>query len=179
MNDFKEFYFMGKKLRIKVKDSVIWFALVDILNILNLTKNPSELKKRLDTDEVMKEGLSLQKEVNFINEKGLYHLLEIFESKESKRLIYFVKSEIVMKYKSLKDFYENAENTISIASEIIKEQDERIKVLEKELCTYDYLHFATETKKFKECIEKLGFKNFDNFIRFLENVSTAYENTKS
>ena len=78
-------YFMDKlqifqskefgKVRTVLIENEVWFVLIDICKILELS-NPSSVIKRLDEDEVTKFDLgSLSGITNIINESGLYKVI--------------------------------------------------------------------------------------------------------
>ena len=63
------------KVRTVLIENEVWFVLIDICKILELS-NPSSVIKRLDEDEVAKFDLgSLSGITNIINESGLYKVI--------------------------------------------------------------------------------------------------------
>lgn len=75
-----------------------WFAAIDVCNILGLL-NPSDiLKKTLDVDEYLPyivDRSGQKREINFVNESGLYNLIFQSRKPEARRFRKWVTSELL------------------------------------------------------------------------------------
>lgn len=78
------FDFESSEVRTITDETGIWFALIDVCNILGLS-NPTKVSKRLDEDELANFKLgSRSGDTLFVNEPGLYHVLLTSRSEKAK-----------------------------------------------------------------------------------------------
>ena len=76
-------------------DNEVWFCIKDVCDILEI-KNPSDIPKRLDEDEVHRFNLGSRSGVtNFTNESGLYALILRSNKKEAKPFRKWITSEVI------------------------------------------------------------------------------------
>lgn len=76
-------------------DNEIWFCIKDVCDILEI-KNPSDIPKRLDEDEVHRFNLGSRSGVtNFTNESGLYALILRSNKKEAKLFRKWITKDVI------------------------------------------------------------------------------------
>lgn len=95
MNDLQIFNYNGNEVRTIQKDGEPWWVLKDVCNVLDI-KNPTDVTKRLDADEVTRFNLGgLSGETNIINESGLYNVILRSDKPEAKPFRKWVTSEVL------------------------------------------------------------------------------------
>ncbi len=95
MNELTAIYDNGLSVRTIVDCEIVWFALVDVCNILELS-NARMVADRLDEDEVRKFNLrSLEGDTWFVNEPGLYHIVLTSRSEKAKPFRRWVTHEVL------------------------------------------------------------------------------------
>jgi prophage antirepressor-like protein len=84
MNEVQIFDFEGfRRVRVIVRDGEPWFVAKDVCDILEIENSRDTLAKMLDNDEADVEkiyvrsenGVEQNREMNIVNESGLYHLI--------------------------------------------------------------------------------------------------------
>lgn len=84
-------FYGTEEIRITIIDEQVWMALVDVCKNIGI-KNSRNVYKRLDEDEkavvhfvdTSSNGVTQKREIQFINEFGLYHVLLTARSEEAK-----------------------------------------------------------------------------------------------
>lgn len=95
MNDLQIFNYNGNEVRTIQKDGEPLWVLKDVCNVLDI-KNPTDVTKRLDADEVTRFNLGgLSGETNIINESGLYNVILRSDKPEAKPFRKWVTSEVL------------------------------------------------------------------------------------
>lgn len=95
MSDLQIFNYNGNEVRTIQKDGEPWWVLKDVCNVLDI-KNPTDVTKRLDADEVTRFNLGgLSGETNIINESGLYNVILRSDKPEAKPFRKWVTSEVL------------------------------------------------------------------------------------
>lgn len=98
-NQMKVFTFAEKNqpIRVKVINKETWFVAKDVCNALSIG-NSRDAVSCLDTDEKATSVLPTQfgdKEMNLINESGLYHLIFVSRKSEAKKFRRWVTGEVL------------------------------------------------------------------------------------
>lgn len=115
------FDFESSEVRTITDESGIWFALIDVGNILGL-KNSRQVVKRLDEDEVRIFNIrSLEGETYFVNEPGLYHVLLTSRSEKAKPFRRWVTHDVLPAIRK-QGFYSmiSDEELLNVLSERVK-----------------------------------------------------------
>ena len=94
MNDMTVTYEGMSDVRTLIVNDEVWFALVDVCKILELT-NQKMVAQRLDDDERGKFSLPRQGETWFVNEAGLYHVILTSKSEKSRPFRRWVTHEVL------------------------------------------------------------------------------------
>lgn len=147
MNELTVIYDTEGSVRTIVECELVWFALVDVCNILELS-NARMVADRLDEDEVRKFNLrGLEGDTWFVNEPGLYHIVLTSRSEKAKPFRRWVTHEVLPSirkqgfYSSLSDkqlieFLSNRQkenpNFLYNASLKQQERNELLKLAQKE-----------------------------------------------
>lgn len=82
MTDTMVFAFNDTEVRSITEENEIWFALVDVCKILELS-NSRRVAQRLDDDERRNFKLHRQGDTCFVNEPGLYHVILTSKSEKA------------------------------------------------------------------------------------------------
>ena len=94
MNNTMTLAFNNTEVRSITADDEIWFALVDVCKILELS-NSRRVAQRLDEDERRNFKLPRQGDTWFVNEPGLYHVIltskseRLFRSADGSHMRFF------------------------------------------------------------------------------------------
>lgn len=76
------------------RDNGIWFALIDVCNILGI-KNVTDTQRRLDSEERLRLNLSHNNKAWFINESGLYSVILRSDKPNAKPFRKWVTGEVL------------------------------------------------------------------------------------
>jgi len=95
MNNLLMTYEGMNDVRTMMVDDEVWFALIDVCKILELT-NPRRVAQRLDDDELRNFKLRSQAgDTWFVNEAGLYHVILTSRSDKAKPFRRWVTHEVL------------------------------------------------------------------------------------
>lgn len=132
-----------------VDNAVPLFCLADLCKVLELT-NPSEVKNRLDKDDVQlidlhalnsSEGITGNSMANFVTESGFYDVILQSSSPRVKPFRKWVTSEVLPAIRKNGGYMSTSNNdtpeeimarAVMIAQETIKRREQRIEMLEQE-----------------------------------------------
>jgi prophage antirepressor-like protein len=104
MNEIQLFNFEGqRRVRVVIRDGEPWFVAKDVCDILCLENSRDTLAKMLDDDEADVEkiytrsenGVEQKREMNIVNESGLYTLIMRSNKPEAKRFRRWVTHEVL------------------------------------------------------------------------------------
>lgn len=149
----------------------VWFALIDVCKIFELT-NPTMVAKRLDDDEVTKFNLgSLEGETWFVTESGLYTVILRSRSKKAKPFRRWVTHEVLPSIRK-QGYYSLMPNEqlLNILSERLKENpklisDTRLSQRNK----YSFRVYEME-EQIRQLWEKRFEYDFDEYNRELVRI---------
>lgn len=95
MNKLQKFYYQNHEIRAIQQNGEPWFVLKDVCGILAIS-NPTDVAKRLDTDEVTRFNLGGQAgETNIVNEPGLYNVILRSDKPEAKSFKRWLTHEVL------------------------------------------------------------------------------------
>ena len=131
-------------------DNEVWFCIKDVCDILEI-KNPSDIPKRLDEDEVHRFNLGSRSGVtNFTNESGLYTLILRSDKKEAKPFRKWITSEVIPTIRKTGSYTVNQKQPTEAQKKRLEIMDRNSKVREANMW-YKLLSQA-KTEKYKEVI---------------------------
>lgn len=97
MNDLQEFGFEGKAVRVVMVNNEPWWVLKDVCDVLGLS-DASMTASRLDEDELTQVRLvsgGQNRDLNAVNESGLYTVILRSDKPEAKRFRKWVTAEVL------------------------------------------------------------------------------------
>lgn len=118
-------------IRTITEDDSIWWALIDLCTILELT-NPSMVVQGLDEDERAKFNLGRQGDTWFVNEPGLYHVILTSRSEKAKPFRRWVTHEVLPSIRQ-QGFYSllTDEKLLEVITERTKVNPDYLKLIDK------------------------------------------------
>lgn len=135
MNGLQNFNFEGNGVRTVQKNSITWFAAIDVTDVLEI-KNTTQAIRKLDDDERAMFNIGRQGDTNFISEPGLYKLISSSRKPAAKRFNRWVTHEVLPSVRQ-HGAYMTAEVTeravsdpdflIKLATQIKQERQRRIE----------------------------------------------------
>lgn len=135
MNGLQNFNFEGNGVRTVQKNSITWFAAIDVTDVLEI-KNTTQAIRKLDDDERAMFNIGRQGDTNFISEPGLYKLISSSRKPAAKRFNRWVTHEVLPSVRQ-HGAYMTAEVTeravsdpdflIKLATQIKQERQQRIE----------------------------------------------------
>jgi prophage antirepressor-like protein len=112
MNDLANFIYEGREVRTLERDGDPWFVAKDVCDVLGIENSRDTLAKTLDDDEKgvdtiytrSENGVMQNREMNIINESGLYNLIFQSRKPEARAFRKWVTSEVLPSIRK-KGFY--------------------------------------------------------------------------
>ena len=154
------------KIRTIVKDNNIWFAAVDICNILGI-KNPTDaVKKQLLDSERARFNLGRQGDGNFVSESGFYTLVLRSRKPIATPFRLWVTSEVIPQIRLTGGYIpvskEDDEKVIlakamKILQRTLEEKDELIKMQQPKVQAYDRLCNSEYSHEMKDACKVLDY----------------------
>ena len=118
------------EVRTIIQDGEPWWVLTDVCRAIDLT-NPTEVAKRLDSDEVTKFNLGgLSGESNVVNESGLYSVILRSDKSEAKKFKRWITHDVIPQIRKTGS-YSLAQKNLKEALYLAYKQQEQIEELEK------------------------------------------------
>lgn len=137
MNNLQIFNYNGNEVRTIQKDGEPWWVLKDVCAVLDI-KNPTDVTRRLDADEVTRFNLGgLSGETNIINESGLYNVILRSDKPEAKPFRKWVTSEVLpsirkhgayMTPQKIEEALLNPDTIIKLATNLKAEREKRMEL---------------------------------------------------
>lgn len=134
------FDFKNHQIRTVTINDEPWFVAIDVCRALEIT-NPSDVIKRLDTDERARFNLGRQGETNIVNESGLYSLILGSRKPEAKEFKRWITKSVIpsirkhgayMTPQTIEEALLNPDTIIKIATQL-KEEQAKTKQLETKI----------------------------------------------
>ena len=174
MNNTMTLAFNDTEVRSITADNEIWFALVDVCKILELS-NPRRVAQRLDDDE--KRNLKLRlagSDPWFVNEPGLYHVILTSKSEKAVPFRRWVTHEVLPSIRK-QGFYSllTKEKLIEVLTDKQREDSTYLDCIDKQAIKRQLLQ-ETREKKVDET-RKLWIEHFNDgdtpsFARALKEI---------
>jgi anti-repressor protein len=165
MNDVSVFSFGESAVRTVEKNGEVWFVAKDVADILEYSET-NRMTTRLDDDEFMStklEGMNMNSTI--INESGLYNAIIGSNKPEAKVFKKWVTSEVLPSIRKVGGYMVSTANDTDedimaraylIATNTLKQRDERIKALENKMTEQLPMVEFAETVIASENSEKIG-----------------------
>lgn len=174
MNNTMTLAFNDTEVRSITADDEIWFALVDVCKILELS-NPRRVAQRLDDDEKRNFKLRLPgREPWFVNEPGLYHVILASKSEKAVPFRRWVTHEVLPSIRK-HGFYSllTKEKLIEVLTDKQREDSTYLDCIDKQTIKRQLLQ-ETRDKKVEET-RKLWIEHFNDgdtptFARALKEI---------
>ena len=174
MNNTITIAFNDTEVRSITADDEIWFALVDVCKILELS-NPTRVAQRLDDDEKRNFKLRLAgSDPWFVNEPGLYHVILTSKSEKAVPFRRWVTHEVLPSIRK-QGFYSllTKEKLIEVLTDKQREDSTYLDCIDKQAIKRQLLQ-ETREKKVDET-RKLWIEHFNDgdtasFARALKEI---------
>ena len=174
MNNTMTLAFNDTEVRSITADDEIWFALVDVCKILELS-NPRRVAQRLDDDEKRNFKLRLAgSDPWFVNEPGLYHVILTSKSEKAVPFRRWVTHEVLPSIRK-QGFYSllTKEKLIEVLTDKQREDSTYLDCIDKQAIKRQLLQ-ETREKKVDETL-KLWIEHFNDgdtasFARALKEI---------
>ena len=174
MNNTMTLVFNDTEVRSITADDEIWFALVDVCKILELS-NPRRVAQRLDDDEKRNFKLRLTgSDPWFVNEPGLYHVILTSKSEKAVPFRRWVTHEVLPSIRK-QGFYSllTKEKLIEVLTDKQREDSTYLDCIDKQAIKRQLLQ-ETRDKKVDET-RKLWIEHFNDgdtptFARALKEI---------
>ena len=199
MNNLQIFNYNGNEVRTIQKDGEPWWVLKDVCAVLDI-KNPTDVTRRLDADEVTRFNLGgLSGETNIINESGLYNVILRSDKPEAKPFRKWVTSEVLpsirkhgayMTPETLEQAILNPDMMIKLCTALKDEQDKNKalqavnssltvdnQIMKPKADYFDELVDRNLLTNFRETAKQLQVKEKE-FIRFLLEKKFIYRDKR-
>lgn len=177
MNELQKVFNYGEtQVRTVVKGEEIWFVAKDVCSVLDI-KNSHDALSRLEDDEKATSVLPTQfgnKEMNLVNESGLYSLIFTSRKDEAKSFKKWVTSEVLPTIRKhgaymTDDVLERTLNDPDYMIGLLTAlKDEKTKRVEAER-TVNILTHVNKTYTATEIAKELGFKSATALNKDLQN----------
>lgn len=158
MTDTMVLAFNDTEVRSITEENEIWFALVDVCKILELS-NPRRVAQRLDDDERRNFKLPRQGNTWFVNEPGLYHVILTSKSEKAVPFRRWVTHEVLPSIRK-QGFYSllTKEKLIEVLTDKQREDNTYLDCIDKQAIKRQILQEARE-KRIEET-RKIWFREF-------------------
>ena len=174
MNNTMTLAFNDTEVRSITADDEIWFALVDVCKILELS-NPRRVAQRLDDDEKRNFKLRLAgSDPWFVNEPGLYHVILTSKSEKAVPFRRWVTHEVLPSIRK-QGFYSllTKEKLIEVLTDKQREDSTYLDCIDKQAIKRQLLQ-ETREKKVDETrklwIEHFNDEDTPSFARALKEI---------
>lgn len=183
MNELqKVFNYSGNEVRTIVKGEDVWFVAKDVCEVLDI-RNSHDALNRLDEDEKATSVLPTHfgsKEMNLVNESGLYNLIFTSRKEEAKKFKKWVTSEVLPSIRKhgaymtddvLQRTIDDPDFMIGLLYTLKEEKQKRVEA-EK---TVNILTHVTKTYTATEIAKELGFKSAIALNKDLSNKKIQFQ----
>jgi prophage antirepressor-like protein len=195
MNELqKAFDYSGREVRTIVKGEEVWFVARDVCEVLEI-KNSHDALNRLDEDEKATSVLPTHfgnKEMNLINESGLYNLIFSSRKEEAKKFKKWVTGEVLPTIRKtggyvnsddlfvdtyLKHADEQTKLMFRATLETVRKQNEEIANLSPKAQYFDALVDRNLLTNFRDTAKELGVGP-KKFVEWLLDNKYLYRDQK-
>ena len=160
MTDTMILAFNDTEVRSITEENEIWFALVDVCKILELS-NPRRVAQRLDDDERRNFKLPRQGNTWFVNEPGLYHVILTSKSEKAVPFRRWVTHEVLPSIRK-QGFYSllTKEKLIEVLTDKQREDSTYLDCIDKQAIKRQVLQ-ETREKRIEET-RKIWIREFSD-----------------
>lgn len=175
------------EIRTMERDGEIWFVGKDVAEVLGYSNHKKALKDHVDAEDSLRERIvtsGQNREMIIINESGLYSLILSSKLPQTKEFKRWVTSEILPSVRKHGGYIAGQEEmsgeelmarAILFADRKIKEQAERIALMEPKAAYYDTVTESAGSLSFRETAKVLAVREKE-FIAFLEKKKLVFRN---
>ena len=160
MTDTMILAFNDTEVRSITEENEIWFALVDVCKILELS-NPTKVAQRLEDDERANFKLGRQGNTWFVNEPGLYHVILTSKSEKAVPFRRWVTHEVLPSIRK-QGFYSllTKEKLIEVLTDKQREDSTYLDCIDKQAIKRQVLQ-ETREKRIEET-RKIWIREFSD-----------------